>query len=409
MNAMKIAAAAVTDSFASTASDDLQARVRAHMPTLDGLRGLAVMIVVWHNTASTGASVGHDAIGRVLSLFSNMGWMGVQLFFVLSGFLITGILLDAKGAPRQFRNFYMRRVLRIFPIYYAVLFVAFIVLPALGYLPEWSVANKSQQIWYWTYLANWELPIVGGGGGLSHFWSLAVEEQFYLLWPLVVIGLQRRALSWLCVGLIVSAPLARAVLINHDFEFAKWAAYEFTFVRWDALACGALLAIAVRYRPWLQVVMVAAPKAMLCALIYMAGYAALNHNFAAVEQGVAALNQSVAALLCAALLFRGIFSAQPTTSRWQVFLSNSMLRNIGKYSYAIYIFHFPIAVGLSLLWKQHFGDFQNAHPTLDNSLRVVVVALCAYLLAICSWHLLEQPCLKLKRFFINNKAQPALG
>jgi peptidoglycan/LPS O-acetylase OafA/YrhL len=283
------------------------------------------------------------------------------------------------------------------------------VLPALNSTPAWSVANKSQQIWYWTYLVNWAIPIVGGGGGLSHFWSLAVEEQFYLLWPLVVISLSRRSLSWVCVALIVSAPIARAVIIQHDFEFAKWAAYEFTFVRWDALACGAMLAVAVRYRPWLAIAVTLAPKIIYATLIYIAIFTVLKHNFAAVEHGIGALNQSVAALLCAAALFVGIFSAQPMPSRWQVLLNLSALRKVGKYSYAIYIFHFPIVVDLNPLWEKYFGDFQQTYPLLDNTARVLVVAVSAYLLALCSWHLLEQPCLRMKRFFINKKTQVALS
>jgi peptidoglycan/LPS O-acetylase OafA/YrhL len=202
----------------------VQATVRTHIPALDGLRGLAIIAVVWHNSALTGSGAGMSELAKFISLFANMGWVGVQLFFVLSGFLITGILLDEKGAPRQLHNFYMRRVLRIFPLYYAVLLVAFIVLPALGDRPAWSVANKSNEIWYWLYLVNWDIPIEGGGGGLSHFWSLAVEEQFYLLWPLAVIALSRSALSRLCLVLIVSAPLARAALIYQSMEISELAA-----------------------------------------------------------------------------------------------------------------------------------------------------------------------------------------
>jgi len=380
---------------------ELQCSVRTHLPVLDGLRGLAIIIVVWHNASFTNSGDGEFA--KFLSLFANMGWMGVQLFFVLSGFLITGILLDEKGAPRQLRNFYMRRVLRIFPIYYAVLLVAFIILPALGSAPAWSIANKSNEIWYWLYLVNWDIPIEGGGGGLSHFWSLAVEEQFYLLWPLAVIALSPRALSRLCLALIVSAPIARAVMIHHNLEFATWAAYEFTFARWDALAVGALLALIVRHRPWLERAVAILPKVLYGTLAYIAIYMAMNHNFAAVEHGLAALNQSVAALLFAAALFNGLFSSYPTASPWQTLLSSRALRNVGKYSYAIYIFHFPVVVALYAAWQKHFGEFQRLNPLLDSNIRLLLVALLSYLLAVCSWYVLEQPCLRLKRFFVNAK------
>ncbi|HSB95662.1 MAG TPA: acyltransferase [Spongiibacteraceae bacterium] len=404
---MTIQASAATEIIDRDPIARLQLNARTHMPALDGLRGLAIITVVWHNTALTGNGAGMSELAKFLSLFANMGWVGVQLFFVLSGFLITGILLDEKGAPQQLRNFYMRRVLRIFPIYYAVLLVAFIILPALGSAPIWSVANKSNEIWYWLYLVNWDIPIEGGGGGLSHFWSLAVEEQFYLMWPLAVIALSPRALSRLCLILVVSAPIARAVMIHNDLEFATWAAYEFTFSRWDALAIGALLALVIRHRAWLEWSAALLPKMLYVALAYVAIYVALNHNFAAVAHGLAALNQSVAALLFAAALFNGLFSSLPNGSRWQALLGNRALRTVGKYSYAIYVFHFPIVVSLNAAWQQRFGEFQHMNPVLDNSMRVLLVALFSYLLAVCSWYVLEQPCLRLKRFFINAK-RPAL-
>lgn len=376
-----------------------QQMVRGRLPALDGLRGLAVIIVVWHNVALTGAGFGDGAEGKLLGLISNLGWMGVELFFVLSGFLITGILLDEAGSKRPLRNFYMRRMLRIFPLYYTVLIVAFIILPALGSKPAWSVANTSSEIWYWTYLVNWAIPMEGGGGGLSHFWSLAVEEQFYLLWPLAVIGLSRQSLAVLCLLLIASSPLARALMIYYDFELAKRTAYEFTFARWDALGMGALLALIVRHRPWLEQVVARVPLLLYGALAYMLLYIALNHNFAPVEQGIAAINQSIASLLFVVVLFNGIFPKGDRLSRWQRMLHTPALRNIGKYSYGIYVFHFPIMISFLPLWERYFTHFHQLHPTADTLARVFVAGVASYLLAWCSWHVLEQPFLKMKRFF----------
>jgi peptidoglycan/LPS O-acetylase OafA/YrhL len=382
----------------------LQRAVRERLPALDGLRGLAVIVVVWHNAALTGPGFGSGATAGLLSLVSNMGWMGVQLFFVLSGFLITGILLDEKDTPHQFRNFYTRRALRIFPLYYAVLIVAFIVLPALGSAPTWNITNPSLEVWYWTYLSNWVVSIKGGGAGLSHFWSLGVEEQFYLLWPLAVIGLRRRVLAGLCLALIVSAPLARGLLVHYDFGVAKWAAYEFTFARWDALGMGALLAVTVRHRPWLERAIASAPQLTYCALGYMALYLVMNHNFAAVEHGVAAVNQSVAALLFAILLFNGIFPAGAGQSRWQSLLHRPALRNVGQYSYAIYVFHFPIIVSCAPLWEKYFTKFHQLHPTLDTIARVLAAFATSYLLSRCSWYVLERHFLRLKGLFQSRAA-----
>jgi peptidoglycan/LPS O-acetylase OafA/YrhL len=377
----------------------LQRAVRKRLPALDGLRGLAVIIVVWHNASLTGPGFDDSGGARLLNLVSNLGWMGVQLFFVLSGFLITGILLDEKGAPQQFRNFYMRRALRIFPLYYAVLIVAFIVLPALGSSPGWVVTNGSLEVWYWTYLSNWVVSIQGGGAGLSHLWSLAVEEQFYLMWPLAVIALQRRALAILCLLLIGSAPLFRMLLIQYDFELAKAAAYEFTFARWDALGIGALLALIVRHRPWLENTISRAPLLTWGVLCYMAVYIALNHNFAAVDHGFAALNQSVAALLFALVLFNGIYPGGDGLSRWQRLLHQPLLRDAGKYSYGTYVFHFPLVVGCVPMWERYFAKFHQLHPSIDTVARVAVAYAASYLLALASWQVLEQPFLKLKSLF----------
>jgi peptidoglycan/LPS O-acetylase OafA/YrhL len=378
---------------------EFQRAVRTHLPALDGLRGLAVAIVVWHNAALTGPGFGSGAVAGLLNLAANLGWMGVQLFFVLSGFLITGILLDEKGAPHQFRNFYMRRSLRIFPLYYAVLIFAFMILPALGSSPAWSIVDTSREIWYWTYLDNWVVSIEGGGGGLSHFWSLAVEEQFYLLWPFAVIMLRRRALFGMCLLLIASAPLARVLMIQYDFELAKSAAYEFTIARWDALGMGALLAMIVRHRPWLERTIASAPLVTCGVLGYMVLYIALNHNFAPVEHGIAAFNQSVAALMFAIVLFNGIFPAGDRLSRWQTLLQRPALRHIGKYSYAIYVFHFPIVVGFVPLWEKYFAKYHQLHPSLDTVGRVCAAGISSYLLSRCSWYFLEQPFLRLKKFF----------
>src|SRR5437763_217904 len=165
--------------------------VPGYIPQLDGLRGTAVIMVL---------------IGHAASFVEGLPYAGmveyvrftVDVFFVLSGFLITGILLDAKGSNHYFRNFYVRRVLRIFPLYYGFLFVFFILAPALrpptpgGPFEGW----RASQGWFWSYLSNYQLlfPQWVRPYPLSHFWTLAVEEQFYLFWPTVVLLTSRKGL-----------------------------------------------------------------------------------------------------------------------------------------------------------------------------------------------------------------------
>ncbi|MBD0321145.1 MAG: acyltransferase, partial [Gemmatimonadetes bacterium] len=186
-------------------------RLRGHLPALDGLRGVAVaLVVLLHFTLFVPA-------GPVESFFSRgvgTGWMGVDLFFVLSGFLITGILYDSRDSPAYFRNFYARRSLRIFPLYYAYLFAIFAVLPRVQ-AGAAGPAEESARIWVWTYLSN--VLFARGGwevmpGHTTHLWSLAVEEQFYLLWFAAVVMAPRRWLLPTIVGCLVVAPIFRGLL-----------------------------------------------------------------------------------------------------------------------------------------------------------------------------------------------------
>ena len=171
------------------------------------------------------------------------GWIGVDLFFVLSGFLITGILYDAKGGPHYFRNFYMRRSLRIFPLYYAFLILIFAVMPLLR---ASGADHVGKQVWMWTYLSNVLFARVGWEGmpaHTTHLWSLAIEEQFYLLWPLLVWLASRRRLIQLCVGSIAVAFATRLVL---HFVFANDVAAYALIAMGFCLACWWL---EVRQRP----------------------------------------------------------------------------------------------------------------------------------------------------------------
>jgi peptidoglycan/LPS O-acetylase OafA/YrhL len=229
---------------------------------LDGLRGLAILLVLCVHFI--GDAQPSSAIERAVVKLANYGIWGVDLFFVLSGFLITGILYDAKGAPHYLRDFYARRTLRIVPLYYGVLFVLFVVLPSLPSVYPSGLAESGQhQAWLWSYGTNiylalakaWALPYV------SHFWSLAVEEHFYLVWPLVVLVATRRGLLRACVAI---SGLALALRCGLSLAGAgDVALVVLTPCRLDALCIGAFLAIAVRSiglervarlaRPWLLV------------------------------------------------------------------------------------------------------------------------------------------------------------
>src|SRR5262245_10664845 len=164
-------------------------KIASHIPALDGIRGIAILLVLLFHFGQYGHGLPYPAVfvDKLFHRICQIGWVGVDLFFVLSGFLITGILYDSKGRNHYFRNFYVRRCLRILPLYYFSLILFLIVLPKLFPLHTGFRSLRQDSFWYWTYLSNVRVAYRGWDsfGVLDHFWSLAVEEQFYLLWPIV--------------------------------------------------------------------------------------------------------------------------------------------------------------------------------------------------------------------------------
>jgi len=217
---------------------------RGHVPALDAIRGLAIVLVTLYRFGGGGDGAA-SAIGH--NWFVDLGSRGVDLFFVLSGFLITGILFDAKGKDHYFRNFYLRRSLRIFPLYYAALAVTLLVLPSL--LPASAASFQpamDAQAWLWLYGGNVWQSFTGEWvlGPLNHFWSLAIEEHFYLLWPAVICFTSRRTAMGACGGLFIGSILARAVWLASGGN--NVAAEVFTPLRMDGLVLGSWLALTAR-------------------------------------------------------------------------------------------------------------------------------------------------------------------
>ena len=204
-----------------------------HIDSLDGVRAIAVLLVIaFHFWLLLDGPKGW--VGRI----APWGQTGVPLFFVLSGFLITGILLDSKSTVHYFKNFFARRSLRILPLYYATLTVFYLILPLAG-LRVW--APISRQFWYWVYLQNIPLTFHWPEEGPTHFWSLAVEEHYYLIWPFLVRHLDRGRLLK-----VLAAAIAISVLVRIPMMYAGDELFYFTVCRLDGLAVGSALAIFAR-------------------------------------------------------------------------------------------------------------------------------------------------------------------
>jgi peptidoglycan/LPS O-acetylase OafA/YrhL len=337
-----------------------------------------------------GGSTGYASAGTAVVPFIDVGARGVDLFFVLSGFLITGILFDSKSKVGYFLNFYARRTVRIFPLYYAVLFASLVVWPALvGFAEELQPAQDNAP-WLWLYGANvlqswrgeWCL------GYLNHFWSLAVEEHFYLVWPAVIYCLSRQSAMRACGVLFVAATLGRVIWLKLGGNDV--APEVFTLFRMDGLVAGAWLALAARSEGGLRRFATPA-KLVLIATTLLLIPLSIKHV------RLLTLVDSVWVVECAALLVV-VVTAAPATLLGRCG-SSSVLHWLGKYSYGLYVFaNLLIPLFAPLITAGGLAELLgSAYAGQLTYLVVMSAATCAA--ALLSWHLFEKHCLKLKKYF----------
>ena len=204
----------------------------AYLKPLDGVRAIAALMIMFFHFFVIIAMPGPF---HWLPQYAMFGRTGVTLFFVLSGFLISRILLATKTSTRFFINFYSRRALRIFPLYYLFLLITYFLLPPLMHIPS---TPAREQVYFWVYLQNIAETFKWPTDGPAHFWSLAIEEHFYLVWPCLIYFLTKRQTKLAIAMMLVIAFGCRLLLIRHGRE-----TFYFTFARMDELALGALLAI----------------------------------------------------------------------------------------------------------------------------------------------------------------------
>jgi peptidoglycan/LPS O-acetylase OafA/YrhL len=363
-------------------------RFRGHIPVLDGMRGVAILLVLCFHSLRPRADVHGVTLERIYTAIASYGWSGVDLFFILSGFLITGILLDSREAPSYFRNFYIRRTLRIFPLYYAVLFIMFVLAPTtlLG-SDGYSVAFR-HQYWFWTYTHNFLVSIAGVNvGAFGHFWSLAIEEQFYLFWPLVVRYSPRWWLIRWCTLCIASALALRIILVMAAPSIDT---HKLTFTRMDALAFGALVAVLARTNKGLRPVVPWSGPAAIGASVLIGMLALVRWPLSAGDPRTRTFGLTLFAILFSALLVYVI--SRPSGHVAVQCLEWAPLRFVGKVSYGIYVFHWFIVCALADPWT-HLG----VPAGLFNQLAfLAVVLLSSLLLASLSWYYYEGRFLALK-------------
>lgn len=364
---------------------------------LDALRGGAIAAVfVYHATPTQGIEQGYGELALFVRSFL---WTGVDLFFVLSGFLITRILLTTSGSDRYFRTFYARRMLRIFPLYY--LFVAIslfaplllsTVSPRFQSLVDGDDYRRLWfgQAWLWLYLQNFaqatgpsRLP------GMGHLWSLAVEEQYYLVWPLLVRHARRRLLPLIGVALVL--VVASRIVVSFA-GVSPWAIMHLTFFRLDGLLIGSGVAVLGQNAHQNRIATKCRRKVMIVAVVVIVAVSSSRGTFDWTDPTVQQFGFVAFSLLAGCVVHQIVSRTDPncidTTSNAAT-LTSRLFCNLGKYSYAIYLFHMPVIHAVKALPAPE-------SPLARLTAQLWTSALVSYALAWLSWHLYEKHWLRWK-------------
>lgn len=372
-----------------------------HILALDGIRGLAIILVLFAHFVREDFYLKHfPSLGPIITKFSLMGLTGVSLFFVLSGFLITGILLNVREKEDYFKNFYARRTLRIFPLYYLILVFVFAVLPLIIHFSVQSSFLKSNQIWLWTYFSNF--PSVAGiwnrsdQYALGHFWSLSVEEHFYLLWPLIVYLTDINKLKMICKFVIVFsliAGISSTLLMNEFiiFKYLSWTTITFS----GALALGALIAIHKKeYGVLIGLTKISQNSLWIFGILFLVvGF--IPRRFNADLRGIMA--HEISWFFYAALIIY-ILNLNSTKFIYKIF-TNKVFLIFGKISYGIYVFH-----GILMPFFEKYINIE----LIANKMGSTILAILSYyiitmgsvfIISWFSWTFVESRVLKLKTHF----------
>ncbi len=375
------------------------------LPELDGIRGMAILlIIVMHFSTYEPKHISAANVGFLF--FTRIGWTGVDLFFVLSGFLITRILLSTKHSTHYFKSFYIRRALRILPIYYLAVFLFFDCLLPLTHMTSppllASVLGPNppgglEQLWYWFHVSNWQSawgPYAYSP--IGHFWSLAIEEQFYFVWPLVVLLCSESSLMSVCTVLIfVSAglrylPVFQAIQVTHT-EYI----YRLTPFRVEPLLFGAILAIAEAKRLLRDTARLWGPLLFTIGCIGVAGAVFLAKSARNNSVPMSTFGFSAISITCFSVVLYGIRNTGSARLGSRI-LRSSLLTQCGKYSYAMYIFNTPLHY---LVSRTLFRFVPYSDGAVASTFSVLLGIGLSYAAARCSWVLIEQRFLRLKDRF----------
>jgi len=364
-----------------------------YLPQLDSLRALAIFLILFTHFFSVNEAhllASSPLLGAILVKLYYFGLTGVTLFFILSGYLISKILIHSKSSTNYFSSFFMRRTLRIFPLFYLVLFFSFFIYPQFFSVPEEASKVIQEQWRLWTHLSNAQFiePIgwdVDSYLNFGHFWTLNVEEHFYLIWPFLVYFIPTNKL-----GFYMSTILFLSIaswLLSHYISFFTWTTLTYS----SSLSLGGLIAYyeyrdnnkLIQYAKWIQKYMY-----FYLLILFIAIFIPRNLGFF----------REISVYISTLILFSALLV---TTLQNKIPLLNSkILIFIGKISYGIYVYH----ALLRPFFKEFFYEVPIKLYGVDNALLIttsytLIASVLSILFAWISWELFEKQFLKLKVYF----------
>ena len=369
--------------YGKPANHPLASNSRSYYAGLDGLRGIAILLILGYHIFS------------FVPLFA-YGWLGVDLFFVLSGFLITDILLKTRDNHRFLRNFYIRRVLRIFPIYYLTLIIFILILPALKEVPYNANYYNEHQLKFWLYLCNWLFIFKSPEETffLNHLWSLALEQQYYFIWPLFLLVITNtKKLIAIVFGLLGVLILMRVLLwyftpANMDLGLL------YKFSRVDGLFIGSALAVYLYNHSRIEGKYISIIFTTL--ILLNIGFVLSNHYLQLNMNYFLFLGYPSFAVLFGLLVHNIITQSK---NKWTYIFHQPAMMFLGKISYGFYLYHWPIYLLFFSGIKAQLQSFFSTGILLIEFLSACIITIMAMAVSLVSYLLIEKNFMKLKHNF----------
>lgn len=376
----------------------VQIQLSNRLIALDGLRGVAIlMIMLRHFYNEEIIKSGYPIIGPIITKLALAGNYGVELFFVISGFLITQILLDSKNSPKYFLNFYLRRFLRIFPLYYGVLFLLFLILPHIVTFDAGAKDIASRQVWLWTFLSNthWAGGLWDSSNifRLGHLWFLVVVVHFYIIWPWIVHKHEVQKIAYIClIGMMLCLMVRIFYTTVGGPELFTWS----SITKFDGLLCGSFLAAGFKSDNITHLITKHASKVTwFTGLLFFVLIFVPRKFMWDTAQYWWTFMETISVVFFGGILILAL----QEKSTISALMKHKILFTLGKYSYGLFVMHNICLPLFQWLFKPSELSKTLNSPLSAQIIFYILSIAASFLLAFTTWHLYEKHFLKLKNSF----------